>query len=131
MTPKKANKQRKVVRTPVFANCISVHCTAPNRLSGWSVIMHSLSCSISHLTPALAVAVALLSTCLAQEIASVDLTKIEGRVDLRRPRASSPMAGGYNGIQQTESCFNSARYAGALRVSVVSLDRTHYQVGDA
>jgi hypothetical protein len=93
--------------------------------------MHSLSRSISHLTPALAVAVALFSTCLAQEIASVDLTKIEGRVDLRRPRATSPMAGGYNGIQQTESCFDSAHYAGALRASVVSLDRTHYQVGDA
>jgi len=93
--------------------------------------MHSLFRSISHLTLALAVAVAPLLTCLAQEVAFVDLTKIEARVDLRRPRATSPITGGYNGIQQTVPCRDSAHNAGALRGSLVSLDRTHYQVGDA
>jgi hypothetical protein len=60
----------------------------------------------------------------------VDLTKIERRVNLRRPRATSPITGGYHGIQQTDSCRDSANNARALRASVVSLDRTHYQVGD-
>jgi hypothetical protein len=93
--------------------------------------MHSLSRSTSHLTLALAVAAALLSTCVAQEVAYVVLTKIEARVDLRRPTATSPITGGYHGIQQTDSCRDSAHNAGELRASLELLERTHYQVGDA
>ena len=86
--------------------------------------MHSLSRSISHLTLALVAAVALLSTGLAQEVASVDLTKIEARIDLRRPTATSPLKGGYIDIA-AYSCNQPTE--GALRVSLVSLE--HYQVG--
>lgn len=93
--------------------------------------MHSLSRLINHLNLALALAVAPISICLAQEVASVDLTKIEARVELRRPRATSPITGGYHGIKRTDPCRDSAHNAGALRASLVSLDRTHYQVGDA
>jgi hypothetical protein len=93
--------------------------------------MHSLSRSISHLTLALAVAVALLSTCLAQEVASVDLTKIQARIQLRHPRASSPVTGGgKRSVQAIHSCHDSAHDGVALRASVVSLDRTHYEVED-
>jgi len=82
------------------------------------------------LTLALVVAAALLPTCLAQEVASVDPTKIEARVDLRSPRATSPITGRNGGsIQQRYPCRDSAHSGVALRASLVSLDRTHYQVG--
>lgn len=90
--------------------------------------MHSLS-AVSHLTLALAVAVAPLSTCLAQEVGSVDVTKIE-HLPLRRPTATSPITGGYQGTQRDYPCRDSAQNGGALRASLVSLDRTHYQVGE-
>ena len=96
--------------------------------SAWFV-MHWLLRLMSRLL-ALAVATASISVCLAQEVAFVDLTKIKARVDLRRPRATSPITGRHNGIQRTEPCLDSAHSAGALRASIVSLDRTHYQVGD-
>jgi len=100
--------------------------------------MHSLSRSIIHLTLALAVAVALFSICLAQGVASVDLTTIE-QVPMRRPAATSPMTGGYQEAQQEYPCgpdslsggsSDSARTGDALRASLVSLDRTPYHVGD-
>jgi hypothetical protein len=97
-------------------------------LSAWQVIMYSLSRSMSRLTLSLAVAVALLSTCLAQEVASLDVTKIE-RVPLRRPAATSSITGGYRGTERGYPCRDSAQNGGALRASV-SLDRTHYQVGE-
>jgi len=84
---------------------------------------------ISYLTLAVATIV-FYSTCPAQEVASLDLTKIAARVDLRRPKATSLVTDGYNGTQHTYSCRDSTNQAGALRTSLLSLDRTHYQVGD-
>ena len=80
---------------------------------------------------ALATVTALLASCFAQEVAFVDLTAIEARVDLRRPKATSgEMTGGHSGTQSTEYCDNSAHKMGALKTSLISLDRTYYQVGD-
>ena len=92
--------------------------------------MNPRSHSVRYLTRALAVVAAIISICPAQEIASLDLTKIAARVDLRRPEATSPVTGGYSGTEETRPCFDSTHKAGALHTSLVSLDRTHYQVED-
>ena len=68
-------------------------------------------------------------TCSAQEVASLDLTKVQARVDLRRPTATSATPGGYSGAQSNYPC-RSAQKTGALHTSLVSLDRADYQVGD-
>ena len=68
--------------------------------------MQSRSHPIGHLILALAVAASLSSTRPAQELASLDLTKIEARVDLRRPKATSPAKGGYSGNDETVRCFD-------------------------
>jgi hypothetical protein len=60
----------------------------------------------------------------------LDLTKVAARVDLRRPEATSPVTGGYGSSQETTSCFDSIHKIGALHTSLVSLDRTHYQIED-
>jgi hypothetical protein len=91
--------------------------------------MHLPSRPIHHLTLSLTAATVLLSTCLAQEVASIDLTKVEARVDLRRPKATSEVTGGYSGAESTKWCSDSDR-TGALDTSLVSLDRTYYEVGD-
>jgi hypothetical protein len=80
--------------------------------------------------PILAFATVVFSTCSAQEVASMDLTKVESRVDLRRPKATSRETGGYSGAQSTTPCFDSTHNTGALQTSLVSLDRTSYQVGE-
>jgi hypothetical protein len=97
--------------------------------------LHSNPRPVSYLTLALAVATAFVSTsfvsiCPAQEVASLDLTKIAVRDDLRRPKATSPVTGGYSGTEQTSRCLDSTQEVGTLRTSLVSLDRTHYQVGN-
>src|SRR5215469_6339821 len=91
--------------------------------------MHSPS--LRYLTLAVvAVATSLLSMCPAQEVASVDLTKISARMDLRRPQVASPSPGGHsNGAEQID-CQDPEHKLGLLRTSIVSLDRTHYQEGD-
>jgi hypothetical protein len=68
--------------------------------------------------------------CFAQEVASVDLSKVAARLDLRRPPATSPITRGYHGAQDTLSCSESTRNVGSFRTSLVSLDRTNYKVGD-
>lgn len=83
-----------------------------------------------NLTLALAIAAASLSTCSAQEVAFLDLTNVTAHVDLRRPKGSSAGAGPYNGQDATYPCFDPTHQMGALRASLVSLDRTHYQVED-
>ena len=85
---------------------------------------------IRYLKLALAIATALIPTCPAQERASLDLTKVAARVDLRRPEPASPVTGGYSGTQETTPCFDSVHKIGALHASLVSLDRTHYQIED-
>jgi len=92
--------------------------------------MRSRSHLISYLILALAFAASLIPTCPAQERASLDLTKVAARVDLRRPEATSPVTGGYSGTHETTPCFDSIHKAGALHTSLVSLDRTHYQIAD-
>jgi hypothetical protein len=76
----------------------------------------------------LAVAVTFLSSCPAQEVASLDLTKVEARLDLRRPQPTSQSP--RHTAVQTRPCFDKTHNAGQLRTTLLSLDRTHYQVGD-
>lgn len=92
--------------------------------------MHSHPHPVSYLTLALAVATAFVSTCPAQEVGSLDLTKIAVRDDLRRPKATSPVTGGYSGTEQDSPCRDSTQEVGSLRTSLVSLDSTHYRIGD-
>jgi hypothetical protein len=92
--------------------------------------MYLRSLPIDYLILTLATSAALFSNCPAQEIAIVDLTKVAARVDLRRPEANSPVTGGYSGAQEIRACVDPTHNAGALRTSLVSLDRTHYQFGD-
>jgi len=94
-----------------------------------SMVMRWLSSSTRFVILALAGATALSSTCLAQEIASVDLTKVEARVALRRPKATRETTGGYSGATSTTQCPDLAR-SGALETSLLSLDRTYYRIGD-
>jgi hypothetical protein len=92
--------------------------------------MYSRGHRIDHLFLTLAAAAAFSFPCPAQEIASLDLTKVAARLDLRRPQATSAVTGGHHGTQYNRPCFDTTHNAGALRTSLVSLDRTHYQVGD-
>jgi hypothetical protein len=85
---------------------------------------------INHLFLTLAVAATFSSPCPAQEVGALDLTKVAARLDLRRSQATSPVTGGNHGAQDTRPCFDTTHNAGALRTSLVSLDRTHYQLGD-
>jgi hypothetical protein len=78
----------------------------------------------------LAISLTLLSTCPAQEVASVDLTKVTARLELRRPKQASTEGKSWGGIEQYDPCLGSANPTGSLRTTLVSLDRTHYQVGD-
>jgi hypothetical protein len=82
------------------------------------------------LTLASATIVLVSSTCSAQEVASLDLTKVESSADLRRPKATSQEMGGYSGAQYTSPCFDSTHKKGVLHTSLVSLDSTSYQVGE-
>jgi hypothetical protein len=75
-------------------------------------------------------AAALISACRAQEVAFLDLTKVEARVGLRRPEATSPVSGGHSGTEQTTSCLDPAHQSGTLHTSLLSLDGTHYKAGD-
>ena len=78
----------------------------------------------------LASAMVVFSACSAQEVASLDLTKVESRVGLRRPKTTLQETGGYSGAQSTIPCFDSTHNTGVLQTSLVSLDRTSYQVGE-
>lgn len=60
----------------------------------------------------------------------MDLTKVAVRDNFRRPKATSPVMGGYSGTEQTNHCLDSTQAVGTLRTSLASLNRTHYQVGD-
>jgi hypothetical protein len=93
--------------------------------------MRWLSDAASCLTFTLAGILVLLSSCLAQEVVSVDLTKVEARVDLRRPKAAlEEAATGHSGTEHTTRCFDHTSKTGALETSIISLDRTYYQIGD-
>lgn len=79
---------------------------------------------------ALATVAVLLASCFAQEVAFIDLTAVEPRIDLRRPKATSETTGRRGGSLSTTHCADSAHKTGALDTSLVSLDRTYYQVSD-
>jgi hypothetical protein len=71
-------------------------------------------------------------TCLrAQEVAYIDLTQIEARMDLRRPAvpagATETPRGASNAIY---GCKGGGPMKGALRTTLLSLDRTQYQADD-
>lgn len=92
--------------------------------------MSSRCTAVKHVILTLATATILSFTCCAQEVVFVDLTRVAARLELRRPKANGPVAGGYHGSQYTNTCFDSKHDTGRLHTSLVSLDRTHYQVGD-
>lgn len=88
---------------------------------------------------AVAISAALGANCQAQEVASVDLTKLTARRDLRRPVSTQETSGARGVTTEDHTCpmgpipvnpdaTNNA--VGTLRTTLVSLDRTHYQVGD-
>jgi len=75
---------------------------------------------------------ALVANCPAQEIGFVDLTKVTARTEFRRP---SPIgkgneARGGTGFDDLFSCPHSGTDNPDFRSTLVSLDRSHYQVGD-
>jgi hypothetical protein len=66
----------------------------------------------------------------AQEVGSIDLTKITAQKQLRRPPSTQNESGPRGGVEQVRACFHSSRKVGTLRADVVALDRTHYQIND-
>lgn len=81
---------------------------------------------------ALVVAVAtwVATSCRAQEVGSVDLTKVVARTELRRP-ASTPGTRQRGGIVADYRCSNATSGAGILRTTLVSVTgRPRYQIGD-
>ena len=84
----------------------------------------------SRLACAFLVAAALVLTCHSQEVAQVDLTNVAPRNNFRRPKSSSSIKGGYRGIDSKDSCRSGTPTLGALRATLVSLDRTRYKPGD-
>ncbi len=86
--------------------------------------------AVTHRIVALTAAILFVSTCCAQEVASLDLTKIAQRLDLRRPKATSQLTSGDSGAGQTIHCPHSKTKVGELRTSLRSLDRTSYQLED-
>jgi hypothetical protein len=78
-----------------------------------------------------AVAAAAAIHCGAQEVGFVDLTKVAAGTDLRRP-PSTPNAGAARGSTEKSDgpCSPSTRGPDSLLTTLVSLDRTYYQVGD-
>lgn len=66
----------------------------------------------------------------AQEVGFIDLTKVTARTELRRPPSPQEDAGPRGGIEEVHRCFGSTKTVAALRADLLSLDRTHYQIGD-
>ena len=67
----------------------------------------------------------------AQQIAAIDLTQMTARTDLRRPPSLPGTPDGSSGAHEIRGCPNFQKsIIGALRTTLVSLDRTEYKVGD-
>jgi hypothetical protein len=66
----------------------------------------------------------------AQQIAAIDLTQMTARTDLRRPPSSPGTPDGSSGAHDIHGCPDFHKNAGALRTTLVSLDRAEYKVGD-
>jgi hypothetical protein len=78
-----------------------------------------------------AVAAAAAINCWTQEVGFVDLTQVAADTDLRRP-PSTPNAGAARGwTEKTDRpCSPSSGGPDSLLTTLVSLDRTYYQIGD-
>jgi hypothetical protein len=66
----------------------------------------------------------------SQQVASIDLTRVTARTDLRRPPAPTGTPEGGAGANDTHGCPDFHNNVGALRTTLVSLDRPEYKVGD-
>jgi hypothetical protein len=73
---------------------------------------------------------ALWADTAAQEVAFIDLTQITPRTDLRRPAPTSATSGTVNSTNENHGCANIGQAVGALRTTLVALDRAHYQFDD-
>src|SRR3974390_2247009 len=70
------------------------------------------------------------ATTAAQEIASIDLTQITPRTDLRRPAATSVTSSSVIGTNENHACTDIDQSVGALRTTLTALDHTQYQFGN-
>jgi len=66
----------------------------------------------------------------AQDVASIDLTQISPRTDLRRPAQTSMTGGSISGTTENHACANIDLSVGALRTTLVAVDHTQYQFGN-
>ena len=66
----------------------------------------------------------------AQEVASIDLTQITPRNDLRRPGPTSATSGPASVTNENHACTDIGQRVGALRTTLAALDRAQYQFGD-
>jgi hypothetical protein len=87
-------------------------------------------CFFRPLSVPLLLAALSVSFCSAQEVASINLTVVPQRLDLRRPQPASHVTGGSGGIGQTVSCLDSRATEGTLKTSLLSLDRADYRLED-
>ena len=92
--------------------------------------MYSGKFPVHYLTLVLTFVASAYSTCCAQEVAYLDLTTVEAHDNLRRPRGNSETPKRYSSIGSTNSCPDPTDNTGVLYTSLLSLDRTNYQVGD-
>ena len=63
----------------------------------------------------------------AQEVASIDLTQITPRTDLRRPAPTSVTSSSVSGTNENHACTDIDQSVGALHTTLASLDHTQYQ----
>ena len=71
------------------------------------------------------------SFCRAQQAASIDLTQVEQRVDLRRPPAREGDPAGHRGIiEPVNSCYPVPKDAPAVQTTLVWVDQDQYAAGD-
>jgi hypothetical protein len=66
----------------------------------------------------------------AQEVASIDLTQIAPRMDLRRPAPTSVTSSTVSGTNENHACTDIDQSVGALRTTLAALDHTQYQFGN-
>lgn len=71
------------------------------------------------------------SICRAQQAASIDLTQIEQRDELRRPPAREGDPAGHRGIiEPVNSCYRVPKDAPAVQTTLVWVDQDQYAAGD-
>jgi len=80
---------------------------------------------------AFALAAILVSICPAQEVGFVDLTNVAARTELRHPFSNGKTDGpGGGSLDDVNNCPHPDRDNAVFRTTLVSLDRSYYQVGD-